>query len=174
MRRECQVHVTGLSPSVPLQLDPISYASTPAAIIDISERHDPYHGDIYARIEARVRDGVDPLFHQVILEQGACRYLEAAYGNCTPACAYDEFCTADDECVGYPAGVSAGTLTIGGLGDDLVIEPEKWNPGAYFGPYDLPAALFAAGDPITAQLAGDEFPALSLAALGVAPMDPAP
>ena len=154
-------------------LDACGFGVPAVASIDVSELRDGFHADAFARIAARVHDGPAPPFHGVTLEEGACRYLEAAYGSCDPPCAYDEFCTFEDQCAAYPGGISGGTLTIAGLGDPIEIEPEEWSPGEYVGPWGLPDDLFAHGDPISAALEGDEFPPVSLAATGVAPMDPA-
>lgn len=149
-------------------LDACGFPDPAAAIVDVAEQRDIYHGEAVARISAAVQEAPTPSFHGVVMEEGACRYLQPDYGNCDPPCSYDALCNADDECVPYPAGISGGTLTITGLGDPIEIEPEEWSGGQYVGPYGLPGDLFEAGDPIEAALAGDAFPAVSLAARGVA------
>jgi hypothetical protein len=156
-----------------LALDPCGFAEQAWATVDVSEQMDIYHDEPFARIGARVQDGRLPEFHRIALEEGACRTLEVAPGDCDPACPYDEFCTVDDECVPYPAGISGGTLTLTGLGDPIEIEPEEWNAGEYVGPFGMDADLFAAGETIGASFVGAEFPSVSLAAAGVAPLDPA-
>lgn len=152
-------------------VDSCGFAEPAAGTIDVSERYDLFHQGSYSRINATFHDASDPVYHEVLLEEGACRYLRAKQGFCDPACAGDEICTIDDECRPYPLLASAGTLTITGLGDPISIEPEAPGTGTYVGPGGLPAALFDAGDAVRARWSGDEFPDAALAAKGVAAMD---
>ncbi len=126
----------------------------------------------YGRVMGTVHEGPAPPYHVVTLEQGECRYLTFEQGFCDPPCDYDQFCDLDGVCHDRPASISGGTLTITGLGDDLVLEADDWSPGYYYGPWDLPDDLFDAGDPITAALSGGEFDAVTLDAAGVAALDP--
>ena len=126
-----------------------------------------------ASIGGQLYDGPSPTFHRVTMEQVECVYYELQPGLCDPPCAPDEACDAYDECQAYPAGVSAGTLTVSGIAEPVVIEPQEWYPGLYYGPHGLPADLFDVGAVITADFVGDQLPPLTLDALGVAPMDTA-
>jgi hypothetical protein len=155
-----------------VDLDPCGFADAPAALIDVSVRYDVFHSGAYARIEAKIQDGPYPTFHEVAMEEGGCRYLKVAYGNCDPACPNGEVCVIGDVCVPYPSDQYGGTLTIVGLGDPIELEPEDWSPGTYTGPAGLPADLFDSSDTVGADLAGDDFPALTLGAKGVATIDP--
>lgn len=146
--------------------DACGFGEVGVATIDVAEI-----AATYSQIGALVRSGPDPSFHVVSQEEGACRHLEARTGFCDPACAAGEACNADDVCFPYPELVSGGTLTIEGLGDPIEIEPEDWSPGTYVGPWDLPVDLFDESDVVLARLAGDTFPAVSLEAKGVAPID---
>jgi hypothetical protein len=154
-------------------LDPCTFHDPPAATVDIAER---YHHDFgagwTADVFGRVMDGPDPSLHQVLLEQGECRYLQLHLGFCDPPCGGGEVCNAIDECEPYPEGISAGTLTIDGLAEPLEIAPEEWIAGLYYGPFGLPADLFAQGDVITVSFSGDALPATSWSVRGVAPIDP--
>jgi hypothetical protein len=148
-------------------VDPCTFGEAPIAAIDVAEI-----AETYSQIEALVHDGADPSFHEVT-EEGSCRYFHLEPGFCDPACTGGEVCDVGNACVAYPALVSAGTLTVEGLGDPISIEPADWSPGTYVGPATLPADLFDAGDPVGARFAGDAFPAVSFAARGVASIDTA-
>jgi hypothetical protein len=152
-------------------LDPCGFPAATAATIDVSERFDLFHAGAFAKVGAAVRQSPEPSLHEVVLEEGECRYLRAALGFCDPPCGGAEQCTTDGECRPYPLLVSGGTLTLTGLGDTIEIEPEDFSPGTYVGPGGLPADLFDAEDVVGARLTGGDFPATSLAARGVASID---
>jgi hypothetical protein len=152
-------------------LDACGFTEPAAATIDVSEQSDVFHGSVFSEIGAELRSGPSPVFHEVSMESGGCRYYKAVTGSCDPPCESGEACSGDGECVAYPESISGGTLEITGLGDKIVVEPEDWSPGTYYGPAQLPAELFAAGDEIGARLAGADFPALALGANGVALLD---
>ena len=152
-------------------LDPCGFSEPTVAEIDVSIRSDVYHDGIFARIEASLRNGPVPLFHEVVMEEGDCKYYKAVPGTCDPACGGGEICTVNDECVAYPEGISGGTLKITGLDETVKIQPEDWSGGAYIGPAGLPGQLFESGDSIGAGLSGDAFPALAVGATGVTVMD---
>lgn len=156
-----------------VELDPCGFDEARAATIDVSERSDRFHQVVYSRIEARLREGPDPEFHDVVLEQGACRYFQPAFGFCDPPCNTDEICTLEDECLPYPVSASGGTLTITGVagGGAIDVESKKLTPGTYLGPTGLPGDSFDENDTVGATLSGDTFSALSLQAKGVAAMD---
>ena len=158
---------------VVVDLDPCGFADPSAALVDVSISYDIYHSGAFARIEGLVQDGAYPTFHEVVMEEGGCRYLKVALGSCAPACPNGEACVAGDECVPYPNAVSGGTLTINGLGAPVEITAEDWNAGMYVGPAGLPVDLFDSSDSVGAKLAGGDFPAVSLGAKGVDPVDPA-
>ncbi len=124
-----------------------------------------------SRILGQLNDGPGPTFHRVTMEQGQCVYLELQPGLCDPPCGGDEVCDAFGECQAYPVGLSAGVLTVTGIGDPVVIEPQEWYPGLYYGPFGLPVDLFQTGETVTAAFAGDQLPPMNLQALGVEPMD---
>jgi hypothetical protein len=152
-------------------LDECGFTEPVAATIDIAELSDVFHGDVVAQIEAHLRGGPSPTFHEVFMEQGGCRYYKSAIGVCDPPCASGEACDIDGECVAYPESLSGGKLTITGLGEKIEIEPEDWSPGTYLGPAQLPGQPFEAGTEIGASLAGADFPELALGALGIETMD---
>jgi len=150
-------------------LDACTFADPAPAQLQVTEQ---YRAQAWrADIDGRVHEAPPPVWQSVVLEGGECRYLMLFPGFCDPPCEWGEFCNPDGECEAYPAGVSAGDLTVEGLGDPLTIEEEPQLAGRYSGGDSLPPDLFAAGDPIAASWAGDTFPAVTLDARGVAPMD---
>ena len=148
-------------------LDECGFTEPAAATIDVASLSDVFHSGLVAQIEAQLRSGPGPAFHQVFMEEGDCRYYKSAIGTCDPPCGSGEACTVDDECAAYPESLSGGELRITGLGEPIVIEPEDYSPGTYFGPAQLPGELFLPGDEIGASLPGADFPELALGALGV-------
>jgi hypothetical protein len=155
----------------PVVLDPCGAGDPRSATIDVSQRSDVFHAGVYARIEAVVRDAIEPPLHAVVAEEGDCRYLRLEPGFCEPACGGGEQCTTGSECLPVPALVSGGTLTVTGVGEPIEIEPEDTSAGTYLGPTGLPAALFDETMVIGARLEGDDFPTVELRARGVAAID---
>jgi hypothetical protein len=109
-------------------------------------------------------------FHTEAMRDGACRLLTFEAALCDPFCA--GICLAGNECVPYPTYVSAGTITVQGLTEplQLVAEPSFnfYNPASF----PLPEDLFADDAEVLAEAPGDELPAFSIAARGVAPLAP--
>jgi len=149
---------------------PCSFPVPAAASIEVVE--EVTYGTPYARVYAWVGDTRFPSYHESTLQEGSCRYLSLAYGNCDPPCdPVAEVCTADDVCEAYPVGLSAGVLDITGLAVPVSVETSEWSPGYYWGPWDLPEDIYGPGDGITATFDGDVFPAVNLSAVGVESMD---
>jgi len=149
-----------------------TFPPAPSAEIVVQESY-AFHDKAYldSRVWAQVWDGPYPSWHEVALAQGHCRYLEFKPGLCTPQCSYDEVCTPDNLCVAYPAGVSAGTLTVTGLSQPVVVTQHSYYLGIYHATGQLPENLFDEGDSVSAGFSGDVYPAVTLYATGVAPLD---
>jgi len=154
-------------------LDPCVFLDEPAGTIHIEEGYFTWPGEAnpawHAQVGAQLWDGPSPAVYGEVVA-GECRVQLMEWASCSN-CGWDEFCVADDVCEPYPEGISGGALTLTGLDQALVLTPEEYNLGLYYGPDDLPTDLFGAGDPLAATLAGEAFPAVTLAAHGVAPMD---
>jgi hypothetical protein len=150
-------------------LDLCTFSEPAAAQVFVEERYNPLGWS--ARVEGWVNEWPASVWQTVLFEEGECRYLKLFPGSCDPQCEWGEFCNPDGVCEAYPAGISAGTLTVEGLGAPLVIEEEEFLAGRYYGSDGLPGDLFGAGDPIGASWSGDVFPGVALDARGVAPMD---
>ena len=144
-----------------------------SGVLDVAEMYNQGGSGLSwsSQIRGQLNDGPDPTFHRVTMEQGECAYLELHQALCDPPCGGDQVCDAFGECQTYPGGLTAGTLTVTGVGDPIVIEPQEWYPGLYYGPFGLPGDLFETGATLTAAFTGDQLPPLTLQALGVAPMD---
>ena len=154
--------------------DSCDFPDPPAALISVSETYRFYEdgawSDVYSTVRGWLLDGPTPVYHQVVLEEGRCRYLTYDAALCNPPCDWDQYCSPAGECVPRPAGIWGGTLTISGLAQPIEIPPEA-GTGTYYGPYPLPDDLFEPQDPIGAELTGDVFPATLWEALGIEDMD---
>jgi hypothetical protein len=120
-----------------------------------------------SRVEAWFWAGAVPSSQQVVEESGDCKLLVGALTNpwgCDPPCDVGEICI-NEVCEPYPATGPTGTLTIDGLPEAVVLEPD--GTGRYPAIYDLPASLTGPGDAVHVFSTGDVTPALDLTALGV-------
>jgi hypothetical protein len=106
-------------------------------------------------------------FHTEIAREGACRLLAYRASACDPACDYDQWCTADGECVAWPTVQSAGRITLSGLATPVTLSFF----GSYYrvDQYPLPGELFDPGDPISASAPGADVAGFTVTAAGVAP-----
>ncbi len=171
---------TGDDDAVPVA--PCAFGDLSAAAVHVAEVYgtDPYGqwtwaGAVDAWVWDRPWDKVHGIgvFHHVEVEEGACRALSLDPGGCDGPCGPGEMCAADGTCQEvWAQGASAGTLTVTGVGDTLELEPSgsAYITGLYH-TYTAPSDLFAAGDTVTASFSGDVFPASTVSARGVAPMD---
>ncbi len=91
-------------------------------------------------------------------------------------CGQDEVCVDDPltppehfdhgMCVPLPAHFDVGTVTLGGLKEDVPLARDEFD--RYLGAPKNPNDLFDAGDPITASTSGGDLPPMSFTAHGVA------
>jgi hypothetical protein len=148
-------------------LDPCEFPAPVALELEIGPSFSSNGNDI----QASVLEWPDPTLYEVHAEQGSCRHMILSQGLCDPACDYDEVCTADAECVAYPANISAGLLTVEGLFDEpYELEAQTWNEGLYY-EVELDGEP-ATGAVLEANFSGGTFPAVEFAASGVAAFDP--
>jgi hypothetical protein len=66
-----------------------------------------------------ITDGPRLEFHEESERQGPCRLLTYTPSNCVPGCTAPAVCI-DGACITEPPGVSAGTVTLTGVGDDPI------------------------------------------------------
>ena len=141
------------------------FADAPVASFDI--RQHAFAESWTVSVSGRVWAEPYPSWHEVLRESESCRYMTFLPGNCDPPCEGTELCTSGGECVGWPEGVAAGTMTVEGLGDPLVIEAQDHAPGSYGDSVSLSLDELDGPNPIRVSLAGDVFPAVELEAHAV-------
>lgn len=73
----------------------------------------------YQRLTGFVSDGPRVDFHQESEREGACRLLEHAASSCDPTCEPPAVCIAGS-CVSEPPFLSAGLVTLTGVGDAAI------------------------------------------------------
>jgi hypothetical protein len=101
--------------------------------------------DIYSTVAGSVANGVVPI--TVLEELGAeagCHLLRRNNAFCDPACQAGETCDFDGECIPYPDNQNLGTVTIGGLVEDVVLTPVE--PGYQYFQQQTPHPAFEAGN----------------------------
>ena len=150
---------------------PCSFPEPVAASIDVVE--EVYEWGQLSDIDGYLGDAPQPVYHEIVVEEGSCRYLRHHLGECDPPCESPLFCDATEECVPHPQGLYGGALTINGLTTSVEIDPDPdYYTGSYSLPLDLPDDLFFGDDTIQAELEGADFPAFTVEASGVETMFP--
>jgi len=147
-------------------LAPCTLGDAPVAMFEVAQH--AFADSWTVTITGNVWQEPYPSWHEVLLETDNCRYMVYLPGNCNPPCELNELCTYESECVAWPTGEAAGTLTVEGFADPLDIEPQDHAPGSYYDSLSLPLDQLAEKAPITFSLAGDTFPAVNLHARTVA------
>jgi hypothetical protein len=120
-----------------------------------------------------VANGVVPL---TVLDneatEGDCTLLRRVSPFCDPACAPDETCSLDEECIPYPTQQDVGTVSITGLYASVVMEPST--PGYNYYLLGLPHPAYAPGDLVTLDVEGAYFPGFRLYGVGLVPLELVP
>jgi len=105
----------------------------------------------FAQLQGRVLDRPSISQHDEVEREGACRLLTYEPVLCPDECLPEEACVRG-ECVPYPTSLSAGELTLRGIGDSpIVVQPDEW--GGYYWGLEAEIAisrveLSAAGDAV--------------------------
>jgi hypothetical protein len=116
---------------------------------------------------AFVNDGPELMPVELVDTAGDCSFYRRTMAvKCDAPC--DGICPEADECLPYPQSVSAGTIEVTGLAQELAFQRME---GYYLPVPDVTGDLFEAGAEITATAAGDAVQAFSVAATGVAPLE---
>jgi hypothetical protein len=108
--------------------------------------------DTDGRVRGYYYDGPNPWEMAEVVVAGPCAF----YGfdhipNCDPPCVDPEVCGWDDACHLFPEKVDAGTLTVAGLDEPLIIEPNQFFD--YYSGAAVPE-MYAAGTELSLSLAG--------------------
>ena len=126
----------------------------------------------FTSVFGTVYDDVYPtdVIETVVAEDDVCKVYKFSRHTCTsPSCTTTQACTASDVCTDKPSLVSVGDVTLDGVGDASVklsaINNNYQNAG------ELAYPGFAEGDDITLTATGEHYPAFTITAPGVAPIE---
>lgn len=109
--------------------------------------------DFYAIVDGSVTDGVVPVSVLSELDViGDCRMLQRLNPYCEGGCPPTDTCDFDGTCVPFPVGQDLGTATIGGLVQDVIMEPVM--PGYSYFDTTLPRDAWVPGDLIELRTHG--------------------
>lgn len=147
-----------------VDLSPCTISTAPSAMFELHQVEEEAGWELHA--SALVLDGPYPSWQQTLLESEHCRYGYYLPTSCEPECPDGSFCTGG-ECLGFPDGLDAGTLTVEGLGEPLQLEVSETRPGSYHTSVELGFDAFGEGSPVRFSATGAAFPAVELAARGV-------
>lgn len=104
-------------------------------------------GTPWARVLGSIVDA-RPVYHRLAAEAGACQLWTYEVGECSGC---DGLCNADGECIPLPEQLSAGTLTLSGLAEEVTLPFRAYG---YMPESALPADLFGDDQRVTLEAAG--------------------
>jgi hypothetical protein len=123
--------------------------------------------DATSYVWARIWEGPGLPPESQVARTGDCAlYRHQPEAICSQPC--DGFCQAPGGCLPNPRLASAGSITVTGLQQPLVLEPNDF--GYSPSPVDPPADLFELGAVVTARAAGGATPSFAVSARGVLPL----
>jgi len=97
--------------------------------------------ELFSTVSGSVADGVVPItVHEQVGADATCRLMRRNLTFCDPACQPDETCDFDGNCIPFPLNQDIGTVTIGGLEQDLILNPIQ--PGNTYFETSLPHPVF--------------------------------
>ncbi len=125
--------------------------------------------DIFSIVDGAVADGVVPI---TVLEEvgsdGSCVLLRRNNPFCNPPCDPDETCDFDGQCIPFPQNQDVGTVTIGGLEQDVLMSPLP--PGNNYFDTSLPNPAFQPGALIELNTGCGAYDPVTLHGVGVEPL----
>lgn len=125
--------------------------------------------DGYSIVDGSVADGIVPVS---VLEQvaasGDCRLMKRNNPHCDPPCGHGETCDFDGSCIPFPANQDLGTVTIGGLGKPVIMQPV--GDGRNYFDTKLPHPVFEPGALVELRTGGGAFEPAVLHGVGVEPL----
>lgn len=155
--------------------DPVGDPSTVALDGDcpLSERLGGFvveSNPTFGAVDGSVLDGVVPVtvLTEVAVE-GDCRLLRRENPRCEPGCDPDETCDFDGTCIAYPTGIALGTVTVGGLAEDVIMEPSA--PANTYYDTTLPTPAFEAGALVELRTEGGALEPVALHGVGFEPVE---
>jgi len=121
--------------------------------------------ETYSYVNGTVADGVVPssVLEEITVD-GDCRLLKQLNPFCDPVCGPEEVCDFGT-CIPYPANQDLGTLTVTGLVEDVVLEPQG-SSNQYFNT-EIPHPGFEEGSLIEMRTDGGAFEPVILHGVGV-------
>jgi hypothetical protein len=129
----------------------------------------------HTEIQGRVSNGPTPA--AIILEKagqsGACTLFTPRIPFCSTPCGGSAVCVADDVCQSNPTKQDVGTATLTGLkvaGGGTSVSIEATNGNYILAGVDLLFPPFDEGAAVALTTTGGVYPALSIQALGIAPL----
>ena len=131
--------------------------------LKVAEVHAPY-GDS-GMVQGALWSSAFAGFHTEVMNDGTCRLLTYEPGFCDPVC--QEGLCLGGVCQDYPV-TDAGVLTVSGLGEELLVEPQPYPFGGHgYWTVTERSELFAGGDQIGVSAPGGDFPGFEVTAGGV-------
>jgi hypothetical protein len=121
--------------------------------------------DAYSYVDGQVADGVVPAsIPEVAGEEGDCRLLRRRNPFCNPPCGAGQTCDHDGTCIAFPLQQDVGVVTIGGLEEEIRMEPIA--PSNDYFDTDVPHPLFLPGAEIRLTAEGGDYRAIELFGFG--------
>lgn len=127
--------------------------------------------DTYSGLQGRVESALTPYrIADLVASEGSCAFYQPPSLFCDPPCANGETCDVDNTCVQTPIAVTAGVVSVEGLGDE--VDMEASSPAffyTYLGTLDHPPAT--EGTSLTLHATGgDGLESFTLDAYGITPL----
>jgi hypothetical protein len=114
----------------------------------LETRYGGFNVDVYEEyslVSGSVADGVNPvtILEEMAAESG-CRLLRRNNPFCDPPCDAGDVCDFDGTCIPFPSNQDLGTVSVGGLAEDVVMRPIE--PGRQYFDTTVPHPVFEPGD----------------------------
>ncbi len=122
-----------------------------------------------SNVEGAVSDGVVPeSVLENILEDNGCVLWRQNLAYCDGGCDAGYVCDFEGNCLPYPSNQDLGTVSIGGLGTDVAMEPVT--PGYTYYDTSLAHPAFTGGELIALRMPAGTYGPVTLHGVGVEPL----
>lgn len=112
-----------------------------------------------------------PGMYDVAARKGDCVLYSASTAACDPACDWDKFCVAGNQCRSFPSRLSAGKLTVRAGTATISADPsgDDWMPNYYYFEGQIPSSQMDGSKTLSVTATGsdDGFAAFDLSLPGV-------